>query len=96
MPIFRGIVLGIVLALASKAQAAPYTPVDDSEVIERLPFRAGDSDARDLSDLRAAVASAPSDQAASVKLAQKYFDLAMARGDPRFIGYADALSLIHI
>ena len=91
MPIFRGIVLGIVLALASKAQAAPYTPVDDSEVIERLPFRAGDSDARDLSDLRAAVASAPSDQAASVKLAQKYFDLAMARGDPRFIGYADAI-----
>lgn len=91
MLISRGIVLGIVLALAPKAQAAPYTPLNDSEVVERLPFRAGDSDARDLSGLRAAVASAPSDQAASVKLAQKYFDLAMARGDPRYIGYADAI-----
>ena len=89
--IFRGIVLGIVFALSPKSQAAPYTPLHDSEVIERLPFRAGDSDARDLSDLRAAVANTPSDPAASVKLAQKYFDLAMARGDPRFIGYADAI-----
>jgi Tfp pilus assembly protein PilF len=26
-----------------------------------------------------------------VELAQHYFDLAMARGDPRFVGYADAL-----
>ena len=91
MLICQGIVLGIVLALAPKAQAAPHTPVDDSEVIERLPFRAADSDARDLSELRAAAASAPSDQATSVKLAQKYYELAMARGDPRYIGYADAI-----
>lgn len=91
LPICRGLVLGIVFALAAKAQAAPFRPLNDSEVIERLPFRAGDSEARDLSNLRAAVASAPSDQALSVKLAQKYFDLAMARGDPRYIGYADAI-----
>lgn len=91
MLICRGLVLGLVLALAPPAQATPYTPAGDSEVIERLPFRAADSDARDLSDLRAAAARAPSDQAASVKLAQKYYELALARGDPRYIGYADAI-----
>ena len=91
MLICRSITLGAVSALAAQAQATPHTPKDDAMVIERLPFRAGDTDARELSALRAAVASAPNDPAPAVELAQKYFDLAMARGDPRYVGYADAI-----
>lgn len=77
--------------LTSVLQAAPYTPAADAVVIERLPFRAGDTTARELAALRAQVARAPSDPAPAVELAQQYFDLAMARGDPRYVGYADAL-----
>jgi tetratricopeptide (TPR) repeat protein len=79
------------LVLGLPVQAAPYTPVDDSEVIERLPFRTGDTTARELATLRGQVDRAPNDPAPAVDLAQRYFDLAMARGDPRFVGYADAL-----
>ena len=79
------------LVLGLPVQAAPYTPVDDSVVIERLPFRRGDTTARELATLRRQVDRAPGDPAPAVDLAQRYFDLAMARGDPRFVGYADAL-----
>ncbi len=72
-------------------QAAPRTPTQDSEVLERLPFRAGDTTARELSSLRAAVAKAPTEAGPAVALAQRYFDLAVARGDPRYVGYADAV-----
>lgn len=76
---------------ASVLQAAPRTPPHDNEVIERLPFRAGDTTGRELSDLRAAVAKAPTDPEPAVALALRYFALATERGDPRYVGYADAL-----
>ena len=71
--------------------SAPRTPNDDASVIERLPFRAGDSQARALAELRANALKAPDDIAPSVALAQAYFELALARGDPRYVGYADAI-----
>ena len=82
------------LALAISAvsvHAVPRTPTQDTEVIERLPFRTGDTTARELADLRAAVAKAPADPDPAVALALRYFDLAAERGDPRFVGYAEAL-----
>lgn len=85
---------GLVLALGisgSAVQAAPRTPTQDAEVIERLPMRPGDTTARELSALRAAVAKAPTDPQPALDLAQRYFELAAARGDPRYVGYADAL-----
>ena len=95
---FEGLLLGPkmlgALALAISAvsvHALPRTPTQDSEVIERLPFRAGDTTARELADLRAAVAKAPADPDPAVALALRYFDLAAERGDPRFVGYAEAL-----
>ena len=63
----------------------------DSEVLERLPLRAGDSGARELAVLRARMMAAPADPEPAVQLAQSYFDLAMARGDPRYVGYAEAV-----
>ena len=77
--------------LASPAQAAPRTPVDDATVIEKLPFRASDSRARELETLRASMRKAPADAAAAAALAQAYFGMAQARGDPRYVGYADAV-----
>jgi tetratricopeptide (TPR) repeat protein len=74
--------------------AAPRVPAQDSEVLERLPLRAVDPTARELADLRAAVNNAakidPTDPSAATLLAQRYFDLALSRGDPRYVGYADA------
>lgn len=77
--------------LTSPSHAAPRTPGDDATVIEKLPFRAGDSRARELEALRASARKAPGDAAAAVALAQAYFAMAQARSDPRYVGYADAV-----
>jgi len=77
--------------LASPAQSAPRTPINDATVIEKLPFRAGDRRDRELATLRANALKAPTDAAAAAALAQAYFDAAQARSDPRYVGYADAV-----
>lgn len=79
------------LAAVPAADAAPRKPVDDAEVLERLPSRAGDAGARELAALRAAMAAAADDPRPAARLAERYFDLAMARGDPRYVGYAEAV-----
>jgi Tfp pilus assembly protein PilF len=75
--------------------AAPRLPTDPTEVLERLPMRPGDATARELAGLRAAVTraakEAPADPLPAAELAARYYDLAIARGDPRYIGYADAV-----
>lgn len=71
--------------------AAPRKPIDDTEVLERLPLRAGDAGSRELAAMRAAMTSATKDPAPAAELAQRYFDFAMARGDPRYVGYAEAV-----
>ena len=79
------------------ATAAPRVPTDGAEVLEHLPMRPGDTTARELASLRAAVMRAASDPLPdpmpATQLAERYFDLAAARGDPRYIGYADAVML---
>ena len=64
--------------LTSLAFAAPYLPKDDHAVLERLPLRRSDPIAVELKQLRGAA------------LARRYFELAMAQGDPRYVGYAEA------
>jgi tetratricopeptide (TPR) repeat protein len=75
--------------------AAPRLPTDPAEVLERLPMRPGDATARELAGLRAdvtrAAREAPADPLPATRLAGRYYELAMARGDPRYIGYADAV-----
>jgi len=77
--------------LALSVHAAPRKPAADTEVLERLPLRAGDAGSRELAALRSAMTAAPTDAAPAARLAQRYFDLAMARGDPRYVGYAEAV-----
>lgn len=85
------VLAAISLSILACAHAAPYRPTSDAQVLERLPQRPGDRDARELSALRAAAAKSPTNPVVVAQLAQRYFDLAMARGDPRYVGYAEAL-----
>ena len=82
-------------AVFAPALASPRIPTQPSEVLERLPMRPTDTTARLLSALRAEVsqsaATKPGDPQAAIRLAEQYFELAMARGDPRYVGYADAV-----
>ncbi|MBE0623987.1 MAG: hypothetical protein IH606_04140 [Burkholderiales bacterium] len=73
------------------AMAAPYTPKSDAEVLERLPFKATAAEGRELRALRRAHAEQPQDLERALALAQRYFDLASAEGDPRYVGYAEAV-----
>lgn len=88
---FLSLLFPSIVGLSPAADAAPRKPLADSEVLERLPLRAGDAGARELAALRAALASAPTAEGPAARLAQRYFELAMARGDPRYIGYAEAV-----
>lgn len=84
-------VLSTSLMVTFGAQAAPRTPTDDAQVLEKLAVKAGDATARQLAGLRAALLKAPTDAAAAAQLAEAYFYIASARGDPRYVGYAEAV-----
>ena len=71
------------------ATAAPFTPASDAEVVERLPGRS-DPALRSVDSLRKQLAARPDDKALRLEIARRYFDLAMAQGDPRYVGYASA------
>ena len=74
----------------SVAYASPYTPSSDSQVLEHLPFKASDPTTRELRRLREELSANPLDLVKAVALAKRYYQLALADGDPRFIGYAQA------
>ncbi len=75
-------------AFGPAAMAAPYTPAGDSEVVEQLPLRATDPAARRLASMRQQLKARPDDAELRIDLARRYFDLSMAQGDPRYVGYA--------
>jgi predicted Zn-dependent protease len=77
-------------SLAITAHAAPYIPKDDSVVLEHLPVRPGDPVARELRQLRAELSANPHKRDTALQLAERYFALANAEGDPRYVGYAQA------
>jgi hypothetical protein len=76
--------------VAGAAQGAPYTPRSDKEVLERLPFKASAAEGRELRQLRRELAGQPQNMERALALARRYFDLAGAEGDPRYVGYAEA------
>jgi hypothetical protein len=88
MKLIRTALLGAIFPVV--ALGAPYTPKEDAAVLERLPFRRADPAAAELRQLRAAAGARPEDPAAASALARRYFELAMAEGDPRYVGYAEA------
>ena len=78
------------VACLSLAQAAPYTPTSDAMVVESLPGRASDPAIKRVDSLRKQLAARPGDADLRVEIARRYFDMAMAQGDPRYVGYASA------
>jgi hypothetical protein len=76
--------------LAPPLHAAPRLPNSDSEVLERLPSKRDDPTSAELRALRASVAASPADGELAARLAKRFFELANAEGDPRYIGYAQA------
>ena len=82
---------GLLCLALGTALAAPFIPATDDQVLERLPIKPGDPVARELRTLRVAAAARPDDPANGEALARRYFDLASAEGDPRYVGYAEAV-----
>jgi len=85
----RWITVAGVALLAHAAVAAPFVPNDDAQVLERLPLRAVAPN-RELDRLKAAASAAPRDVNAATALANAYYQMARAEGDPRYLGYAQA------
>ncbi len=90
MTLPRSLLAMLLASTAAVVAAVPYVPKDDAAVLERLPSRPGDPVAAELRSLRAAAAAAPGDATAAARLARRYFDLALAHGDARYVGYAEA------
>ncbi|MRD48470.1 hypothetical protein GHT07_14375 [Caenimonas koreensis DSM 17982] len=80
----------VALLAAAPALAAPFTPKSDDEVVEKLPSTASDPSIRRVDSLRKQLAARPDDSALRIEIGRRYFDLAMAQGDPRYVGYATA------
>ena len=94
--VWRGLVVGWVLATAA-AQAAPVVPASDDTVVEHLPARLTGTPRllRDVIGPSNGVAAAtPSDvranPASAAARARGLLDEARDRGDPRYAGYAMA------
>lgn len=90
IPLLTLALLASLLSSSAISLATPFTPASDATVLERLPFKTNAPAARELRQLRAALAEHPQDSELAIKLAQRYYQLALADGDPRFIGYAQA------
>jgi tetratricopeptide (TPR) repeat protein len=80
----------LLLCVSVPAFAAPYTPKSDSVVVERLPASATDPAIRRVDSLRKQLAARPDDVGLRLEIARRYFEMAMAQGDPRYVGYASA------
>jgi hypothetical protein len=82
----------LILAVALPADAAPFRPTDDAQVLERVaPRDAADARTRETQALRAMWQREPRKVELAVQLARRWFDDGLAQGDPRFIGHAQAV-----
>jgi len=89
-PFARLSALSLTLLSALPAEAAPFVPASDSQVLATVPARATDPRARELLALRQAWLRAPQDLEAAVAYARRCFEEVAAEGDPRFVGHAQA------
>ncbi len=89
-PLFKPLLMALLVSGGLAVHAAPYTPENDNVVVERLPGRASDPATRRVESLRKQLAARPDDAVLRIEIARRYFDMAMAQGDPRYVGYASA------
>ncbi|MGE0471900.1 MAG: tetratricopeptide repeat protein [Nitrospira sp.] len=87
-----GSVIGwFMLSQAGTAYSEPYRPTDDTQVLERLSFKASDPVRRELDKLRTELRRNPGHLESAVKLATRYIEQGRSEGDPRFLGQAQAV-----
>jgi Tfp pilus assembly protein PilF len=72
------------------AASSARVPTDPAEVLESLPYAAGDARSRQIATLRRTLALAPTDLPAALRLAKLDIQLARERSDPRYLGHAQA------
>ena len=71
-------------------ERVPFTPTSDGVVLERVPPTAGDARARERAALRKALAAQPGQLDLASRLARLDIEEGRARGDPRYLGRAQA------
>lgn len=82
-------VLGLVLlVIATFVNANPFVPADDDNILERLPYRAGDSAQRALRRLNEALRASPNSVSLASEVARRYIEQGRLTSDPRYFGYA--------
>ncbi|MBK7470348.1 MAG: hypothetical protein IPI73_06600 [Betaproteobacteria bacterium] len=86
----NSIAILICLSVGAAAQAAPYTPVDDAQVLARIPAGAARGQVKPLRALQGQWRRDPADVETAVKLAQAQIAMARSESDPRFLGNAQA------
>ena len=87
IPALLGLML---LGAAGFAGAKPFVPASDSEIVERLPYRAGDPVQRELRQLNVALRASPNNVLLASDVARRHIEQGRATSDPRYFGYARA------
>lgn len=87
---FAAIALAVLSLAPVAAEGEPYLPRQPSEVLERLPARS-DPAQRELTRMRALLQREPANAPLATSLARRYIALARREGDPRYLGYAQAV-----
>ena len=82
--------LGILLSVAGPALAAPFTPTDPNQVLEKLPLAATDPQTREWQGLRRQLAERPNDLELALRVARRNLEIGRAEADPRYYGYVQA------
>lgn len=80
----------LVLSSSFVAQATPFTPQDDHQVLVRLPTSASDPRQRERAERRRQLAREPRRADLASAVVADLLAQLMADGDPRFAGYAQA------
>lgn len=83
-------ILCALLTITGPARALPYIPADGAQVLERLPGKR-DPTQQEFARLRIELAAARDKLPIAEILARRYIGEARREGDPRYLGYAQAV-----
>jgi tetratricopeptide (TPR) repeat protein len=90
MPLRVFIVLALIAAAPRPLVAAPFVPVSDSEVLERLTVSPSDPALREVRALQDQLRHTPDNLTLATRVARGYLELGRVSGDPRYGGYSEA------
>ena len=79
------------LLCINHATAEPFTPTDESQVLERASVSRRNPDDALLITLRTRLAQQPADATTAAALARIYLQRARTQSDPRYLGYTQAV-----